>query len=81
MDSISSHVEISAEAKTFNWLLGSFATRTAGVQEAIVVSSDGLLMAKSSKRERADSDRRRHGRRLPGRHLDQPGLGAGRHRE
>jgi predicted regulator of Ras-like GTPase activity (Roadblock/LC7/MglB family) len=57
MDSIQSHVEISAEAKTFNWLLGSFATRTAGVQEAIVVSSDGLLMAKSSKRDRADSDR------------------------
>jgi len=57
MDSIQSSVEISAEAKTFNWLLGSFATRTAGVQEAIVVSSDGLLMAKSSKRDRADSDR------------------------
>ncbi|MEV0900401.1 roadblock/LC7 domain-containing protein [Actinoplanes sp. NPDC049802] len=50
-------VEISAEAKTFNWLLGSFATKTAGVQDAIVVSSDGLLMAKSSNRERADSDR------------------------
>ena len=30
MDSISSHVEISAEAKTFNWLLGSFATRHGG---------------------------------------------------
>jgi predicted regulator of Ras-like GTPase activity (Roadblock/LC7/MglB family) len=47
----------SAEAKTFNWLLGSFATRTTGVREAIVVSSDGLLMAKSSKLARADSDR------------------------
>ena len=50
-------IEISEEAKTFNWLLGSFATRTSGVQEAIVVSSDGLLMAKSSKRDQADSDR------------------------
>src|SRR3954469_8706432 len=50
-------VEFSAEAKTFNWLLGSFATKTAGVREAIVVSSDGLLMAKASQRERADSDR------------------------
>jgi predicted regulator of Ras-like GTPase activity (Roadblock/LC7/MglB family) len=49
--------DFSAEAKTFNWLLGSFATKTAGVQEAIVVSSDGLLMAKASKRDRADSDR------------------------
>lgn len=49
--------DYSAEVKTFNWLLNSFATRTAGVQEAIVVSSDGLLMARASKRERADSDR------------------------
>ncbi|BEL07905.1 roadblock/LC7 domain-containing protein [Actinoplanes sichuanensis] len=49
--------QLSAEVKTFNWLLGSFASRTAGVQEAVVVSSDGLLMARSSKRERADSDR------------------------
>jgi len=49
--------EVSAEVKTFNWLLGSFATRTSGVQEAIVVSSDGLLMAKSSTREQGDSDR------------------------
>jgi predicted regulator of Ras-like GTPase activity (Roadblock/LC7/MglB family) len=50
-------VEFSAEAKTFNWLLGSFATRTTGVQEAIVVSTDGLLMAKSSRRAPTDSDR------------------------
>jgi hypothetical protein len=50
-------VDLSAEAQTFNWLLGSFATRTAGVQEAIVVSSDGLLMAKASKRERDGSER------------------------
>jgi predicted regulator of Ras-like GTPase activity (Roadblock/LC7/MglB family) len=62
MDSIRTHppvAEISAEAKTFNWLLGSFTTRTAGVEEAIAVSSDGLLMAKSSRldRDRAHSDR------------------------
>jgi uncharacterized protein len=50
-------VEISEEAKTFNWLLGSFATRTNGVQEAIVVSSDGLLMAKSARHDQANSDR------------------------
>ncbi|GAA2679111.1 roadblock/LC7 domain-containing protein [Actinoplanes palleronii] len=50
-------VDLSAEVQTFNWLLGSFATKTAGVQEAVVVSSDGLLMARSSKREQADSDR------------------------
>jgi uncharacterized protein len=60
MDSTHTHtpvVEISAEAKTFNWLLGSFATRTSGVEEAIAVSSDGLLIAKSSKRDRGSSDR------------------------
>jgi predicted regulator of Ras-like GTPase activity (Roadblock/LC7/MglB family) len=50
-------VQFSAEAKTFNWLLGSFTTRTAGVQETIVVSSDGLLMARSSKQDQANSDR------------------------
>ncbi|GIE75514.1 dynein regulation protein LC7 [Actinoplanes philippinensis] len=60
MDTIHTHhgtMDLSAEVKTFNWLLGSFATRTSGVQEAVVVSSDGLLMARSSKRDRADSDR------------------------
>ncbi len=50
-------MELSAEAKTFNWLLESFATGTAGVQEAIAVSADGLLMAMSSTRDRANSDR------------------------
>jgi predicted regulator of Ras-like GTPase activity (Roadblock/LC7/MglB family) len=50
-------VQLSAEAKTFNWLLDSFSTNTAGVQEAIAVSSDGLLMAMSSVRDRANSDR------------------------
>src|SRR5689334_10512374 len=50
-------VQLSDEAKTFNWLLGSFATKTAGVQEAIAVSADGLLMAMSSVRDRANCDR------------------------
>ncbi|MCO8275387.1 roadblock/LC7 domain-containing protein [Actinoplanes sp. TRM 88003] len=49
--------EFSEEAKTFNWLLGSFTTRTAGVELAIAVSSDGLLMAKAAKRDRGDADR------------------------
>jgi predicted regulator of Ras-like GTPase activity (Roadblock/LC7/MglB family) len=48
---------LSAEAKTFNWLLDSFTASTAGVQEAIAVSSDGLLMAMSSVRDRANADR------------------------
>lgn len=48
---------ISAEAQLFNWLLGRFATETAGVKEAIAVSSDGLLIAKSATADRADADR------------------------
>ena len=48
---------ISAEAQLFNGLLGRFATETAGVKEAITVSSDGLLIAKSATVDRADADR------------------------
>src|SRR5262245_2189957 len=49
--------QISSEAQQFNWLLGRFATETAGVNEAIAVSSDGLLIAMSSNLTRADADR------------------------
>lgn len=49
--------EISTEAQEFNWLLSRFASETAGVGEAIAVSSDGLLIAKSSRLSRADADR------------------------
>jgi predicted regulator of Ras-like GTPase activity (Roadblock/LC7/MglB family) len=48
---------ISTEAQRFNWLLGRFAGDTAGVIEAIAVSSDGLLIAMSATLERADADR------------------------
>jgi uncharacterized protein len=48
---------LSAEAQNFNWLLGKFAAETAGVHEAIAVSSDGLLMAMSAGQERAGADR------------------------
>ncbi len=40
--------QLSPEAQTFNWLLDSFTSGTAGVLEAVAVSSDGLLMAMSS---------------------------------
>jgi len=50
-------VELSSEAKTFNWLLDSFTSGTAGVVEAIAVSSDGLLMAMSAIRDRANAER------------------------
>src|SRR3954470_9178777 len=50
-------VELSSEAKTFNWLLDSFTSTTAGVLEAIAVSSDGLLIAMSAIRDRANAER------------------------
>jgi predicted regulator of Ras-like GTPase activity (Roadblock/LC7/MglB family) len=50
-------VQLSQEAQTFNWLLDSFTTNTAGVLEAIAVSSDGLLMAMSAIRDRANAER------------------------
>ena len=50
-------MELSAEAKTFNWLLDSFTSGTAGVVEAIAVSSDGLLIAMSNRLDRASADR------------------------
>ncbi len=50
-------VELSPDAKTFNWLLDAFTSNTAGVLEAIAVSSDGLLMALSSTKDRANAER------------------------
>jgi predicted regulator of Ras-like GTPase activity (Roadblock/LC7/MglB family) len=49
--------ELSQEARTFNWLLDSFTASTAGVLEAIAVSSDGLLMAMSAIKDRANAER------------------------
>src|SRR4029453_4570911 len=49
--------QLSAEAKTFNWLLDSFTSGTAGVIEAIAVSSDGLLMAISAIKDRPNAER------------------------
>ena len=48
---------LSQEAKTFSWLLESFTTNTAGVSEAVAVSSDGLLIAMSSIKDRANAER------------------------
>lgn len=49
--------ELSPEARTFNWLLDSFTENTAGVREAIAVSSDGLLMAMSAIKDRSNAER------------------------
>ena len=48
---------LQAAAADFTWLLDRFATETAGVVDAIAVSSDGLLIAVSRLRDQADSER------------------------
>jgi len=50
-------MQLSAEAHTFSWLLDSFTSSTAGVVEAIAVSSDGLLMAMSAVKDRSNAER------------------------
>ena len=47
----------SMDAQNVNWLLSSFVAKTHGVQGAIAVSSDGLLMAISADLDRATADR------------------------
>jgi predicted regulator of Ras-like GTPase activity (Roadblock/LC7/MglB family) len=49
--------DLRTAAADFTWLLDRFATDTAGVVDAIAVSSDGLLIAVSQLREQADSER------------------------
>jgi predicted regulator of Ras-like GTPase activity (Roadblock/LC7/MglB family) len=51
------NARLSPEAKTFSWLLSTFAAGTAGVVEATAVSADGLVMAMSSTDDRANADR------------------------
>ena len=40
-------MQLSTEARNLNWLVSNFVERVPGVQEATVVSSDGLLIALS----------------------------------
>lgn len=49
--------DMRAAAADFNWLLSRFASETAGVVDAIGVSSDGLLIAVSQLRDQSDSER------------------------
>lgn len=44
------------QTREFSWLLRSFVDQTAGVDGAVAVSSDGLLMATSSALTRADAE-------------------------
>ncbi len=47
---------LSEEARGFSWLLNGFVEKTAGVTDAVAVSSDGLLMAMSSSLDRASAE-------------------------
>ena len=48
---------LSTTASNVNWLLNQFASNTVGVEDALAVSSDGLLMALSSTMDRSSADR------------------------
>jgi predicted regulator of Ras-like GTPase activity (Roadblock/LC7/MglB family) len=50
-------IELSSEARNINWLVANFVDRVAGVQDAVVVSSDGLPMAVSVGMDRDGADR------------------------
>ena len=47
---------LSENAQNFNWLVDDFVNSTAGVTDAISVSSDGLLIAASRSLERHDAE-------------------------
>jgi predicted regulator of Ras-like GTPase activity (Roadblock/LC7/MglB family) len=49
--------QLSTEAQQFNWLISQFAANTPEVIDAIAVSADGLLVAMSTKLDRANADR------------------------
>ncbi len=49
--------QLSAQALNVNWLVNNFVERVPGVTEAVVVSSDGLPMAKSVGLDRDSADR------------------------
>lgn len=50
-------MNMSAEANNMGFLVGNFAERVPGVREAIIVSSDGLLLAMSGGMTRDSADR------------------------
>jgi uncharacterized protein len=47
---------LTEEARNFNWLLETFVEETAGVTDAMAVSSDGVLIARSETLEGQESD-------------------------
>ena len=49
-------MSVHEDATQFSWLLNRFVTSTNGILDAVAVSSDGLLMAKSETLEPAGAD-------------------------
>ena len=49
--------ELSSEARNISWLVTNFVERVPGVQDAVVVSADGLPMAVSKGLDRDAADR------------------------
>jgi predicted regulator of Ras-like GTPase activity (Roadblock/LC7/MglB family) len=47
---------VSADARNLNWLISSFTDRVPGAANAVVVSSDGLVLAMSDRLDRAHAD-------------------------
>lgn len=50
-------MQLSSDASNISFLVSNFADRVAGVRDAIIVSSDGLLMAMSMGMTRESADR------------------------
>jgi predicted regulator of Ras-like GTPase activity (Roadblock/LC7/MglB family) len=50
-------MSLSHEATNVNWLMANFVERVPGVDQAVAVSSDGLLLAMSTTVDRAAADR------------------------
>lgn len=49
-------MSLDEEAKEFDWLLNNFVKSTGGVTDAVAVSADGLLIARSDTLELAGAD-------------------------
>jgi len=49
-------MSVPESARSFTWMLNKFVDETAGVTDAVVVSSDGLLMTASTSLERAAAE-------------------------
>ena len=49
-------MSVQDDAQKFNWMLNKFVSDTSGVTDAVAVSADGLLMARSNTLDTAGAD-------------------------